>query len=47
MTDDTGRLRPRVRALGADAAWTALEWLAPDGEVDLPDYASQVTLEAF
>ena len=47
MTDDTPPLRPHVRAIGAFAALTARERLAPDGDVDLPDFASLVTLDAF
>ena len=47
MTDDTPQLRPRVRAIGAFAALTARQRLAHDGELDLPDFASLVTLDAF
>jgi hypothetical protein len=47
MTDDTTQLRPRVRAIGAFAARTARQRLAHDGELDLADFASLVTLDAF
>jgi hypothetical protein len=47
MTDDTLQLRPRVRAIGAFAALTARQRLAHDGELDLPDFASLVTIDAF
>ena len=47
MTDDTPRLRPRVREIGAFAALTARQRLASGGDVDLPDFASLVTLDAF
>ena len=47
MTDAGVPPTPRVCALGAYAAETVRERFSPNGQVNLADFASLVTLDAF
>jgi hypothetical protein len=47
MQNDRSRPNPRVCAIGAYAAQTVRERFGIDGKVDLSDFASFVTLDAF